>query len=118
MSKRDPGDKGGLENKKAGKRERFLDRLNEPGKLWKFSSADLRERGYWDEYQQVYEETLQATSTDAAPWYVIPADHKWYARAAIADIITRRIEGLGLEPPQPTEEQKANVGKYREALEK
>lgn len=98
-------------------RERFLDRLNEPGKLWKFSSADLKERGHWDEYQKVYEKALQATSTKAAPWYVIPADHKWYARAAIADIITRRIKGLGLEPPQPTDEQKANVEKYREALE-
>jgi PPK2 family polyphosphate:nucleotide phosphotransferase len=97
-------------------RERFLDRLNEPGKLWKFSSADLKERGHWDEYQAVYEEALQATSTEAAPWYVIPADHKWYARAAIADIITRRIEALGLEPPQPTEAQKANVEKYRDAL--
>lgn len=98
-------------------RERFLDRLNEPGKLWKFSSADLNERGHWDEYQEIYEEMLRATSTEAAPWYVIPADHKWYARAAIADIIASRIEGLGLEPPQATDEQLENVEKYRKALE-
>jgi PPK2 family polyphosphate:nucleotide phosphotransferase len=97
-------------------RQRFLDRLNEPGKLWKFSSADLKERGHWDEYQKVYGEMLQATSTEAAPWYVIPADRKWFSRAAIADIIARRIEDLGLEPPQPTEEQEANVEEYRKAL--
>ncbi len=97
-------------------RERFLDRLNEPGKLWKFSAADLEERGYWDEYQTVYEKMLRATSTPHAPWYVIPADRKWFARAAIADVIARRIEELGLEPPQPTAEQLDNVEKYREAL--
>lgn len=98
-------------------RKRFLARLNDPGKLWKFSSADLKERGHWDDYQKVYETALEATSTEHAPWYVIPADHKWYARAAIADIITRRIEGLGLKPPQPTQEQLADVEKCRKALE-
>ncbi|MFC7337330.1 PPK2 family polyphosphate kinase [Haloferula chungangensis] len=98
-------------------RERFLDRLNEPGKLWKFSGADLKERGYWDEYQKVYEEMLTATSSEAAPWYVIPADHKWYARAAIADIIAQRIGELGLEPPKPSEEQEAKREEWRKALE-
>lgn len=98
-------------------RERFLDRLNEPGKLWKFSGADLKERGHWDDYQMVYEEMLAATSTKEAPWYVIPADHKWYARAAIADTIARRIGELGLEPPQATEEQEASREKWRKALE-
>lgn len=98
-------------------RERFLDRLNEPGKLWKFSAGDLKERGHWDEYQETYEEMLRVTSTEAAPWYVIPADHKWYARAAIADIIARRIEELGLDPPQATAELRENVEKYRKALE-
>ncbi|MEP4077072.1 polyphosphate kinase 2 family protein [Haloferula sp.] len=98
-------------------RERFLDRLNEPGKLWKFSGADLKERGYWDEYQKVYEEMLEATSTKEAPWYVIPADHKWYARASIADIVARRIGELGLEPPQATEEQEENREKWKKALE-
>ena len=102
---------------KAEQRDRFLDRLNDPGKLWKFSSADLKERGHWDDYQKAYEAALEATSTEHAPWYVIPADHKWYARAAIADIITSRIEALALKPPQPTEEQLVNVEKYRKALE-
>jgi polyphosphate kinase 2 (PPK2 family) len=98
-------------------RVRFLDRLNEPGKLWKFSGADLEERGHWDDYQKVYEEMLAATSTKGAPWYVIPADHKWYARAAIADIIARRIGELGLEPPRATAEQEASREKWRKVLE-
>lgn len=102
---------------KSEQRERFLDRLNEPGKLWKFEGADLKERGYWDDYQKVYEEMLAATSTEAAPWYVIPADHKWFARAAIADIIARRIEELGLEPPVATKEQEAKREEWRKALE-
>ncbi len=97
-------------------RERFLDRLNEPGKLWKFAAADLAERGHWDEYQEVYEKMLRATSTAHAPWYVIPADRKWFARAAIADVIARRIEELGLEPPQPSAEQIAGADEYRKAL--
>lgn len=97
-------------------RERFLDRLNEPGKLWKFSAADVAERGHWDEYQEVYEEMLRATSTKHAPWYVIPADKKWFARAAIADIIAARIGDLGLKPPEPSEEQLEGVEKYRKLL--
>jgi PPK2 family polyphosphate:nucleotide phosphotransferase len=90
-------------------RQRFLDRLNDPAKHWKFSAADLRERKYWDDYQQAYEEMLNATSTERAPWYVIPADHKWFARAAIADIITSRIEAMALEPPQATKKQKSQL---------
>ena len=59
-------------------RERFLERLDDPGKNWKFSVADLTERAHWEEYQKAYEEMLSATSTEAAPWYVIPADKKWF----------------------------------------
>ncbi|WP_193215015.1 polyphosphate kinase 2 family protein [Luteolibacter marinus] len=97
-------------------RERLLDRLNEPGKLWKFSAGDLAERELWDEYDRAYEDMLNATSTEAAPWHVIPADKKWFARAAIADLIVSKVRGLKLEPPQPTEEQLAGVEKYRQAL--
>lgn len=97
-------------------RERFLDRLNEPGKLWKFSKGDIAEREHWDHYQHAYEEMLKATSTRDAPWYVIPADKKWFARAAIADIITRRIADLNLTPPEPTDEQVAEADQYREIL--
>ena len=97
-------------------RKRFLERLNEPGKHWKFSAADLEERSYWDDYQHVYEEMLNATSTKQAPWYVIPADHKWFARAAIADIIVSRIDAMQLEPPQPTAEQIADLESSRQKL--
>ena len=66
-------------------KERFMERLDRPDKNWKFSLADLKERAYWDMYQDAYEDALAATSTDEAPWYVIPADHKWVARTAVAD---------------------------------
>lgn len=102
---------------KAEQRERFLDRLNDPGKHWKFSAADLRERGYWNDYQAAYEDMLSATSTAEAPWYVIPADKKWFARAAIADIITSRIQELELKPPQPTAEQLRDLAGARKELE-
>ncbi len=101
---------------KAEQRERFLERLNNPEKHWKFSAADLRERGHWERYQEAYEDMLNATSTAEAPWYVIPADRKWFARAAIADIITRRIQELKLRPPEPTAEQLAELDGAREAL--
>ena len=97
-------------------RERFLERLNNPEKHWKFSASDLRERGYWDEYQESYERMLSATSTESAPWYVIPADRKWFARAAIADIVTCRIGGLKLKPPKPTAEQLASLEEARQEL--
>jgi PPK2 family polyphosphate:nucleotide phosphotransferase len=80
-------------------RERFLARLEDPTKNWKFSSADLRERAHWDEYQQAYEDMLNATSTESSPWYVIPADKKWFARACVADIITARLDSMDLKYP-------------------
>ena len=86
-------------------KSRFLDRLERPEKNWKFSTADLAERAYWDEYQQAYEDALSATSTSWAPWYVVPADHKWATRAIVADILTTKITGLDLAFPQPTDEQ-------------
>jgi len=98
-------------------RERFLERLDNPEKNWKFSSADLRERGYWDRYQEAYEDMLSATSTEEAPWYVIPADRKWFARAAIADIITSRIAELNLQPPSVSDEQRAELADARKTLE-
>ena len=97
-------------------KERFLERLNNPEKHWKFSAADLRERGYWDQYQEAYEDMLNATSTPHAPWHIIPADRKWFARAAIADIIASRIEALELAPPEPTEAQLQDLAKARQEL--
>ncbi|HKA08265.1 MAG TPA: polyphosphate kinase 2 family protein [Gemmataceae bacterium] len=85
---------------------RFLERLERPEKNWKFSPNDMAERDFWDDYMGVYEDAFRATSTKWAPWYVIPADHKWVARAIIADIITTGIQGLDLHYPEVTEEQK------------
>ncbi|MFP6898288.1 MAG: polyphosphate kinase 2 family protein [Roseibacillus sp.] len=97
-------------------RERFIERLERPEKNWKFSGNDLRERGYWDAYQEAYQDMLSATSTEDAPWHVIPADRKWFARAAIADIITRRIGALNLQPPELSEEQREDLTKARQEL--
>ncbi len=98
-------------------KERFLERINNPEKHWKFSAADIHERGYWKDYQKAYEEMLRATSTKWAPWYVMPADHKWFTRAAVADIIASRIEKLKLEFPKPTKEQLAGLDAARRKLE-
>ena len=87
-------------------KKRFLDRLNEPDKNWKFSSGDLKERAYWDDYQKVYEQMLTKTSTDYAPWYVIPADNKWFSRIAIGKIITDTLYKLNLKFPEPENPQK------------
>ncbi|MGE0609737.1 MAG: polyphosphate kinase 2 family protein [Pirellulales bacterium] len=97
-------------------RERFLERLENPEKHWKFSAADLRERAYWDEYQHAYEEMLQATSTKDAPWYVIPADKKWFARACVADIIAYRIRHLDLRYPTVSAEAKGDLDKALQQL--
>jgi len=80
-------------------RERLLARLEDPNKLWKLSPNDVRERRYWEKYQDAYERMLSATSTKWAPWYVIPADHKWFMRTAIADVLVRRLEALDLHYP-------------------
>src|SRR5262245_45650279 len=85
---------------------RFLERLERPEKNWKFSPNDMAERDFWDDYMEAYEDAFRATSTRWALWYVIPADHKWVARALVADIITNGIQGLDLHYPEVTEEQK------------
>ncbi len=86
-------------------KQRFLDRIDEPSKNWKFSAADLKERALWKDYMVAYEEAIQETSTETAPWYVIPADKKWYARLAISQIIQETLESLNLKyPVLPKEE--------------
>ena len=102
---------------RAEQRERFLARLDDPAKNWKFSIADLKERGHWDEYQQAYEDMLNATSTEAAPWYVIPADKKWFMRACVADIITSRLRELDLEYPKVPEKEATALAEAKRQLE-
>jgi PPK2 family polyphosphate:nucleotide phosphotransferase len=99
-------------------KRRFLDRLNRPEKNWKFSAADLAERGHWDAYMEAYEDALAATSTDWAPWYVVPADHKWVTRAVVADVLTTAIRGLDLKYPELTDAQRKRLDDARAALER
>ena len=80
-------------------KQRFLDRIEDPSKNWKFSVGDLKERALWDKYMNVYEEAIRETSTADAPWYVIPADKKWYARLAISQVIEEKLESLNLKYP-------------------
>ena len=94
-----------------------MERLNNSEKNWKFSAADLRERAHWDEYQAAYEDMLNATSTESAPWYVIPADKKWFTRACVADIITSRIRGLDLKYPEVSEKDRAALEQAKAELE-
>jgi PPK2 family polyphosphate:nucleotide phosphotransferase len=98
-------------------KRRFLERLERPEKHWKFSAADLAERAFWDQYRQAYEDTLSATSSDWAPWYIIPADHKWVTRALVADILTSTIRALDLQYPEVTEEQRQALAEARKKLE-
>ncbi len=98
-------------------KQRFLDRLNNPEKNWKFSAADLAERAFWDDYTRAYEEMLQATSTKSAPWYVVPADDKWATRAVVADIITSTLEDLDLRYPEVSEAEKQSLADARRQLE-
>jgi PPK2 family polyphosphate:nucleotide phosphotransferase len=97
-------------------KRRFLDRLDRSEKNWKFSAADMAERGFWDDYMEAYEDALSATSTEWAPWYVIPADHKWATRAVVADIVTSTLQGLDLEYPEVTEAQREALAAARERL--
>lgn len=105
-----------LHTSKDEQKRRLLERLENEDKYWKFSSADLKERGFWDDYIKAYETMLSRTSTKWAPWYVIPADHKWAARAIIADIITTEIQGLRLQYPKVTKEKMEEIVKAREEL--
>jgi PPK2 family polyphosphate:nucleotide phosphotransferase len=97
-------------------KERFLERLERPDKHWKFSAADVAERASWDQYLEAYEDALSATSTRWAPWYVIPADHKWATRALVADIVTNTIQGLGLRYPEVSDEQRRSLAAARARL--
>ncbi len=97
-------------------RNRFLSRLDTPGKQWKFSVSDYKERQYWGDYQNAYEQMLNATSTEWAPWYVIPANNKWFMRAVVADVITSHIEKLNLEFPTVTQDTLDRLSDVRKRL--
>ena len=98
-------------------RERFLKRINTPEKNWKFSLNDVKERRFWDDYMAAYEDMFNHTSTEDAPWYIIPADKKWFMRTAVADVIISKLESLNLSYPTISEEHKQNLLKAKELLE-
>jgi PPK2 family polyphosphate:nucleotide phosphotransferase len=98
-------------------RQRFLDRLDQPEKNWKFSAQDLAERGLWDKYQAAYQDLLHHTSTKHAPWFVVPADHKWFARLVISSVIVDAMEKLDLAFPAKPEASPAELKKAKEVLE-
>jgi polyphosphate kinase 2 (PPK2 family) len=96
--------------------KRFLERINNPAKHWKFAASDVREREFWDDYMRAYEDMLEHTSTAHAPWYVIPADNKWFTRLAVAAIIYDALERLDLQYPSLTPEKKAELQQVRKLL--
>jgi PPK2 family polyphosphate:nucleotide phosphotransferase len=98
-------------------KKRFLERLEDPEKHWKFSTSDLAERAFWKDYMEAFEEALSATCTEWAPWYVIPADHKWITRAVVADIVTSAISSLHLSFPEVAPEKHKALEEARRQLE-
>lgn len=97
-------------------KKRFIDRIDDPSKNWKFSTGDVKERGYWDQYQAAYEEMIRSTSTKDSPWYVIPADNKSYARIGIASAIISALERMDLEYPQVNAEEVAELQEVKKLL--
>lgn len=99
-------------------KRRLLDRINNTDKNWKISLSDFQERRYWKNYQKAYNEALQKTSTEYAPWHVIPADNKWYMRAAVSEIILSKLESLDLHYPKITEDKEKEILAAKTYLEK
>jgi PPK2 family polyphosphate:nucleotide phosphotransferase len=98
-------------------KRRLLDRIDTPEKNWKFSMADVHERSHWDDYQAAYEDMLRHTSTEAAPWYVVPADHKWFTRVIVADVLVATLMDLDPQYPVVSKAQRTELVEAREALE-
>jgi PPK2 family polyphosphate:nucleotide phosphotransferase len=97
-------------------RQRFLDRLDDPAKQWKFSMNDITERGFWNRYQAVYQDIVRHTASPHAPWYVVPADHKWFARVVIGSVIVAALEKLDLHFPRVDKASQEEFSKVRKAL--
>jgi PPK2 family polyphosphate:nucleotide phosphotransferase len=102
---------------KAEQKQRFMERLDKQEKNWKFSSADAKERGHWKAYMAAYEDLIRETATPHAPWIVVPADKKWFARLVVAAAVAEAMEELDLEFPKVTDAQKKELGAARKVLE-
>lgn len=98
-------------------KKRFLERIDRPEKNWKFSTADAKERAFWDNYQQAYEDCLNRTSTEWAPWFVVPADNKWFTRLTVSEIVVRTLKRLNLRYPEVSEERRQELLEIRKLLE-
>jgi PPK2 family polyphosphate:nucleotide phosphotransferase len=102
---------------KAEQKQRFLARIDEPEKNWKFSIADVKEREHWNEYYESYERMIRATATKHAPWYVVPADNKWFTRLVVASVIVETLESLRLDFPKLDPARRAELATARKLLE-
>lgn len=96
--------------------QRLLDRIDNPDKNWKFSAGDLHERQFWQQYQDAYEEMIRETATEHAPWYIVPADRKWFSRLLISDILVQTLKKLPLAYPELSEDEKGKLSEYRDQL--
>ena len=101
----------------AEQKKRFLKRLDKPDKNWKFSASDIRERQYWDDYMQAYDEAIRVTASKASPWFVVPADNKWFTRLVVAAAIVEAVENLDLEYPKLPQDQMKDLAAARAELE-
>jgi len=99
------------------KKDGFLERIESPDKNWKLSVSDVRERAFWDDYMDAYEQVFNHTSTEFAPWYIVPADRKWFTRLVVADIICQKLQELNLQYPQMSEEYKQQLLAAKKTLE-
>jgi len=98
-------------------KKRFLERIDRPEKNWKFSTSDAKERAFWDDYQNAYEDCLNRTSTEWAPWFVVPADNKWFTRLTVSEIVVRTLKRLNLRYPEVSEERRRELLEIRKLLE-
>jgi PPK2 family polyphosphate:nucleotide phosphotransferase len=98
-------------------RRRFMGRLDTPDKNWKFSTFDVKERQFWDEYQEAYEDMIRHTASEHAPWYVVPADNKWFTRLVVAEAVVDALKAMNLKYPKVSGEQKAALAEARQQLE-
>jgi polyphosphate kinase 2 (PPK2 family) len=98
-------------------KKRFLERLDDPEKNWKFSAGDIHERKYWDDYMSAYEDMIRNTSSKHAPWYVVPADNKWFTRLVVAGAIVETLEGLNLSYPKLSATARKQLEAARATLE-
>jgi PPK2 family polyphosphate:nucleotide phosphotransferase len=96
--------------------KRFIERIEQPEKNWKFSAGDFQERQYWNDYQKAYEDCFSNTSTPWAPWFIIPADHKWFTRLAVSEVIVRFLDRMDLKFPEVSKEHRAQLQEARKKL--